>query len=424
MKGGVHCLFRAVDNSELTANPCSGYHLPPKGRLKTPRITMQFRRSGQRDDRRRRVLNDTLAVAAAGSCRPSRRSVGGGERPAERKSENYGDAAFMDQQPRLTDLVPRRLGGFILLFVVGLAVVAGLLGLYAWMPKIAGMTTDGRVAAFDLDGEGSLAVWFSSMTLALAGLVAILVFTVRRHRTDDYPGRYRVWLWAATCWFLLSIDETSSLHEGFKEMMVLLTGTRVFGDGSIWWVAVYFFLLGSVGTRLLVDMRECWLSSGVLGGAAACYVVAVATQLGWILPESGARGVMLEEGAEMVGNLMLLLAMGLHARHVILDAQGLVWHRREEEEASDEDESEKEAEEDAKAERFSLFGRSVVVHPPHGVPRPAARTAAPSPSLSTSSQSASGDTSQSPRRKLTKTERKALRKRLMKMQAERERRAG
>jgi len=335
----------------------------------------------------------------------------------------------MDQQPRLTDLVPRRLGGFILVLAAGLSVVAALECLYFWMPQLADMTTDGRVAAFDLDGEGSLAVWFSSMTLALAGLVAVLVFTVRRHRTDDYPGRYRVWLWAATCWFLLSIDETSSLHEGFKEMMVMLTGTRVFGDGSIWWVAVYFFLLGSVGTRLLVDMRECWLSSGALLATGACYVVAVAAQLGWILPESGAVGVMLEEGAEMVGNLMLLLAMGLHARHVILDAQGLLWHHREEE-AGDEA-----LEEEGARGRFSLFGRSLVVHPPHGVPRPAARTAtstrsqratartAASASRSTGSPSASGST-ESARRKLTKAERKALRKRLMKMQAERERRAG
>jgi len=390
---------------------------------------MQFRRSGQRDDRRRRVLNDARAVAVVGSCGPARPSVARDEAPGDRKSENYGDAAFMDQQPRLTDLVPRRLGGFILVLAAGLSVVAALECLYFWMPQLADRTTDGRVAAFDLDGEGSLAVWFSSMTLALAGMVAVLVFAVRRHRTDDFPGRYRVWLWAATCWFLMSIDETSSLHEGFKEMMVLLTGTRVFGDGSIWWVAVYFFLLGSVGTRLLVDMRECWLSSGVLLGTAACYLVAVVAQLGWILPESGARGVMLEEGAEMVGNLMLLLAMGLHARHVILDAQGLLGPRREED-------GDDELEEDGARGRFSLFGRSVVVHPPHGVPRPAARTAASprsersppraaaaTPSRSTGSSSASGS-AESSRRKLTKAERKALRKRLMKMQAERERRAG
>ena len=352
---------------------------------------MQFRRSGQRDDRRRRVLNDALAIAAPGSSRRSRRSPWGGGNLAERKSENYGDAAFMDEQLRLTDLVPRRLAVFVLVLAAGLAVVAGLLGLYAWMPRVAGLTTDGRVAAFDLDGEGSLAVWFSSMTLALAGLVAILVFTVRRHRTDDYPGRYRVWLWAATCWFLLSIDETSSLHEGFKEMMVMFTGTRVFGDGSIWWVAVYFFLLGAVGTRLLVDMRECWLSSAALVGVAACYVVAVVAQLGWILPESGALGVMLEESAEMVGNLMLLLAMGLHARHVILDAEGLLRHRREEE-ASDEEEFE---EEEDDQESISLFGRSVIVHPPHGVPRPAARAATPSRSERATARAATTSRSQS-----------------------------
>jgi len=355
----------------------------------------------------------------------------------------------MDQQSRLTDLVPRRLAVFFGLLLVGLAVIAGLEGLYHWMPRLAASATDGRVAAFDLDGEGSLAVWFSSMTLALAGLTAIVVFTVRRHRADDYPGRYRVWLWAAACWFLLSIDETSSLHEGFKEMMVLVTGTRVLGDGSIWWVTVYFFLLGAVGTRLLVDMRECWLSSAAFVATAVCYVVAVVAQLQWILPEMGARGVMVEEGAEMLGNLMLLLAMGLHARHVILDAEGLLPERRElgRSRRYDEEEEYDEYEE----EEFALTSgnRSVTVHPPHGVPRPARKATVEAPirrepefsdvvaSLSEpkvskkaarkarpkTSTAETEETEPAPvQRKLTKAEKKAMRKRLKKMAAERERR--
>jgi len=335
----------------------------------------------------------------------------------------------MDEQPRLTDLVPRRLTTYVLALLAGLAIVAGLEGLFAWMPQLAPMTTDGRVAAFDLDGEGSLAVWFSSMTLALAGLVAILVFTIRRHRTDDYPGRYRVWLWAAACWLLLSIDETSSLHEGFKEMMVLVTGTRVFGDGSIWWVAPYFFLLGAVGTRLLVDMRECWLSSGALLATAACYAVAVVTQLGWILPEAGARGFMVEEGAEMVGNLMLLLAMALHARHVILDAEGLLPKRRKATAETREDDA------DDDEDTSFLGDRSVTVHPPHGVPRPAGKVASPgwfqsalstataaSPSQPAASMSGVEQSDSPARGKLSKAERKAMRRRLRKMAAERERR--
>jgi len=255
--------------------------------------------------------------------------------------------------------------------------------------------------------------------------VAVLVFTVRRHKTDDYRGYYRVWLWAAMCWFLLSLDETASLHEGFKEMMAYLTGTRLLGDGSIWLVMPYGFLLGAVGTRLVVDMRHCWLSTGAMIAVAVCYAVAVATQLQWLLPETGARGIMVEEGAEMVGNLMLFLAMGLHARHVILDARGLLPHR---------------ARPGADGQAQSGDGaswpgdRTVTVHPPHGVPRPAgtltgtSRPPTPAPALVGTAQPIPVAAPITPepapaplRRKLTKAERKALRKRLLQERQERER---
>ena len=331
-----------------------------------------------------------------------------------RKSENYGDAEFLDRQPRLTDLVPMNLAVFILLFVIGLAIVAGLELLYVWMPKVAALTTDGRVATLDLDGEGSLAVWFSSMTLALAGLVAILVFTIRRHKKDDYQGIYRIWLWAAACWFLLSIDETASLHEGFKEMMACVTGTRVLGDGSIWWVTAYVFLLGAVGTRLLIDMRHCRLSLSAMVATAACYVVAVTAQLGWALPESGAKGVMLEEGAEMVGNLFLLLAMGLHARYVILDAVGLLPERAK---AEVEEKDEEEYEIDYEAEIAILKNnRSVKVHPPHGIRGPS-KTHKPSRANTPAEVAALNPPTN---RKLTKAEKKALRRRLEKMRQRRD----
>lgn len=396
---------------------------------------MQFHRSGQRDDRRRRVLTDGRCARTA--TEPSRqatmRSPTDPETPP-RRSENYGDAAFMDRQPRLMDLVPRRLAVFLLVFVAGLAVIAGLEGLYVWMPRLAPMTTDRRVAAFDLDGEGSLAVWFSSTTLALAGLLAILVFSVRRHKIDDYRGHYRIWIWAALCWLLMSIDEASSLHEGFKEMMVALTGDRVFGDGSIWWAAPYFFLLGAVGTRLLVDMRHCRLSSAALVSVAACYALAVAIQLGWILPEYGARAVMVEEGAEMIGNLMLLLAMGLHARYVILDAEGLVAPRKKREKQAFEDETDPPWEQ----VRRPMAARSVIVHPPHGIAPPSKTPTSAAPPRLAVSMSAQVDAAQPSaaasdsdqadqagppvQRKLSKAERKALRKRLVEMKARREKR--
>ena len=71
------------------------------------------------------------------------------------KSEHYGDAQFMDEQPRLTDLVPRRLITFFLIAVAGTGVISLLEMLYVWMPRLAAYTASERVAAFDLAGTGT-----------------------------------------------------------------------------------------------------------------------------------------------------------------------------------------------------------------------------------------------------------------------------
>lgn len=228
----------------------------------------------------------------------------------------------MDAQPRITDLIPRKTSTLALFFLAGLLVVVGLEALYAWMPRLAGMTTDGHVAAFDLDSEGSLGAWFSSLVLLASSLTALLVWSLRRHRLDDYHGRYRIWFWAAACWCVMSIDEACSLHEGFKEMMSHLTGTRIYGDGSLWWVMAYGVVLGTVGIRLTLEMRSCRASTAALVLAGICWVVAIVAQVEAIMPRTGARGVMVEEGCEMLGDLLLLLSMTVHARYIIRDVQG------------------------------------------------------------------------------------------------------
>ena len=190
--------------------------------------------------------------------------------------------------------------------------------------KLAASSTDGSIAAFDLDGEGSLAVWFSSFLLLLASAAAALVYSVRRFRADDYKGDYRIWIWAALCWLVMSIDETSSLHEGFKEGMALFTGTRIMGDGSMWWIMAYFFILAPIGARLLIDMRESKMSVASFFCVALCYVGAVLAQLGAFLPTESHVAIMIEEGLEMLGNLFLLTTMCLYLRHVVADAEGLL----------------------------------------------------------------------------------------------------
>jgi len=392
---------------------------------------MSFRQTGQRDPRRRRVLADLVLGQGSGA----KRSAGASSRLlAAPRSKHYGEAAFLEDQLRLTDLVPRRIGVLALLFVLGLLMGAGLVGLHAWIPRLASMTSDGTVEAFDLDGEGTLAVWFSSTVLFLASFTSVVVYTVRRHKKDDYQGRYRIWLWGALCWLLLSMDETASLHEGFMGMMTALTGTPLLGDGSAWWMIAYFFLLGGIGTRLALDMRECRLSLAAFLSAGLCYVLAVVAQLGWIWETQTAREIMLEEGAEMTGNVLLLLAMSLHARHVILDAQGLLPQSAPEEDAeaaddaatSEDDHQDECDQQEAAAEQTILFGQPIRVQS-----APATRRFAPAPATSKpplagglgSSSAGMRAAENQVKRKLTKQEKKALRHRLEKMRIERERRS-
>ena len=127
----------------------------------------------------------------------------------------------------------------------------------------------------DLGNYGSLGNWFASLLLLTASLLAIVIYSVRRHKVDDYRGHYHVWLWAAACWFIMATDVAASLHQGLQQVMISLTGTRIAGDGSIWWVVPALLFVGAIGSRLLVDMWSSRLSSAALILAAIAYLTAL-----------------------------------------------------------------------------------------------------------------------------------------------------
>jgi len=217
----------------------------------------------------------------------------------------------MNGRTQIVDLVPRTNKFYVGLLLGGALVVCVLEALYAVMPYLSPHTTDGRVATFDLDSEGSLAVWVSSFTMLAAAGCCLVNYVL----LGDFGPSRRLWLWAASCWTIMSIDECSSLHEAFKEMMSHLTGERIWHDGTLWWVIAYFLVLSTTGAALLWSMRKAPAAIGALFGTAGFYAVAVLCELSWILPKDKG-GVMLEEGCEMMGNFCVLISMGLFAKHL------------------------------------------------------------------------------------------------------------
>lgn len=355
-------------------------------------MSLGFARSfigGQRDARRRRLIGDEPADSTDWPSDPVR-SETESRRP-------YGDLDPSDCGP-LVGLVPRRWLSLVGILAAGAMVIAGLEAAYAWM---LGRATP--VTALAIDAKGSLACWFSSLVLLAAAVAALAVYGIRRRRTDDYRGRYRVWLWAAGCWFLMATDQAASLREAFRDLMTQLTDVTPLGDASLWWIAAYAILWIALGSRLLGDMRPCRLSMVALLVAAAAHGLALADRLGLVFFEAGPRTVMFRIGSEMAGNLFVLTAMLLHARYVLMDAEGLLPER---------------ASSNPEPPVVSKSKRWLKVDPPHAAPPPSMQRPAAAPPTVTV---AASSTLSPVNRKLTKGERKALKERLLRQREERER---
>ncbi len=370
----------------------------------------QFRRSGQRDDRRRLLLNEELCRGGGGGGAAARAWLGNRKDPFPRKSAHYGNEALAEQ-PRITDLIPRRLPAYLLLFLLGLASIAGIEALHAWTLGDEPLITEGRIAAFDLAAAGSLSAWFLSATFLATALTAVMVYAVRRYRTDDYRGYYRIWLWAATCWLVLSIDATTGLRGELKDIMTRLTGTALHGDGALWWAVPYLVLITALGSRLMIDTWPARLSTAALLLAGVCLASAAVMQLGVPASEGGVHNPMAAKGAEMLGSWMLLLATALHARYVVLDAEGLLpLPEPEAILARDEVAPELEVEENQEW---------IAIDSPHQSPAPVLRRRSAATPKSEPDFDAAG-TEASIGRKLTKQEKKALRQRLTRERLQRE----
>ncbi len=275
----------------------------------------QFRRSGQRDDRRRRLL---VEEGLAGDASVTTASAVGLRGPTVRRSRHYGDAEFLDAARRMIDLVPRGWGVWLLLAALGLTVIVLLESAYAKLPIELVRAT----GTFDLLAPGSLARWIGSLVLLAGAATAVLIYAVRRHRIDDYRGRYRRWLFVAFACAALAADEAAGLFP------TLLTATE-YVSGSDWlrvhWPALVggFALIGLVLCfRPLWELREC--PTALAFAVASSLSLTAAIVLRWLPWEWTAtqHHAMACKGADWAGYVLALFALGLFARYCLLDAEG------------------------------------------------------------------------------------------------------
>lgn len=276
---------------------------------------MQFRRSGQRDERRRRVLIDegTGDSGQTATSHPSSSDHGG-----------YTAAARVENQPRLTDLIPQRFRTWLLL---GLLATAAIYGLQQGASQPWPGTENSVAESFDrlaLEGPGTLAAWFSSLCLLVAAAGCGMVYLLRRHKVDDYRGHYRLWLWISAWCVLASLETATEIHQTLQAVVATLP-LVVSADEFRWSWLIVVALGGLIlGTRLTVEVRDSywtncfWLPTLAVYGA----VMLLAFEVGWVqalLGESVTSGLLL-----IIGHATLAGTVWMEARHVFREAQGMI----------------------------------------------------------------------------------------------------
>ena len=279
---------------------------------------MDFRRNGSRDERRRRVLMEEAAGDASGdeASAPARRSR---TKASEAAPSPYAGAAWEEGQPRITALLPLRRLTLWLWFLACSAVSGLLIYLHvagrAWQDQLPAVD----FSALDLAARGSLGGWFSSLLLAWAGIASMQVYLIRRHRNDDYQGKYRLWPTIAGAFWLGSLAAAARLDRLAGELIATLCGVPT--QGMLIGMGLTAAILTACTLRLIWEIRPSRGALALLAMASSCYLAAAVTALGWLqvpAPWTSAAAPI----ACMAANVFVLLTVAVFGRYVHLQARG------------------------------------------------------------------------------------------------------
>ncbi|WP_161604405.1 hypothetical protein [Roseiconus nitratireducens] len=233
----------------------------------------QVRRSS---DRRRRVLYQSQAAPPPASTPALRREIEK-LREARQPARPFGSRVHQPLRGRWFSLVPVSSAGMI-------AVAASLLGIGALLSLGHHLAVTWPALAFRpsvarplrIDRPDSFATWWLAMVLLASAGVALLIYQLRRHRSDDYRGHYRLWRLTLVVLLLASINSVVGLIAWTGGFLDWVFGDRAVLSGENW-----LRLLVDVGgiiltMRLVAEVYRCrtalipmLASAGLLGFAEA-----------------------------------------------------------------------------------------------------------------------------------------------------------
>lgn len=275
----------------------------------------------QRRDQRRRLLMSWTRAAAPAADAPAGATA--------RTLAPYAPDAQPERQRGPAVLLPTGLGGVALAaaaIVVPMLGAAAIGGWETWTgrPLIvpAGRfahTLAALSACCDPRSPASLQGWLAQAWLLVAAVVALVVRLMRRHRRDDYRGRYRAWGWVAGLLATTALAGIVPVGPLVGAVVADSSGVVLGPHGIGWWLVLAATAWCLVAVWAVVPLHErtgsaVWLglALGAWGGAAAAEWLGAGRDA-WIV---GGR-LAWTTGAALAATAMLVAA-----RSVIREVRG------------------------------------------------------------------------------------------------------
>ena len=238
----------------------------------------------------------------------------------------YGEQANIENHPQVTDFVPRRKLAVLSTLLAGIGTAAATAAIAHYSEKIAAALPGVSASELSAGIAGGVSAWTTAIAMLVIAMLAKLTFSLRRHRVDDYAGRYRVWKWIGFGALAMSVNAVAPIHGLLAKAAVTATGWSLTAAGAEWWLAPLALVGGWIFVRLLLEIGESRPALAFTLMAAICYGAAAVGTLGFMPVIAEPWGAMAVNALPLVGATFALTGMMVFARYVVLDVQGLIDH--------------------------------------------------------------------------------------------------
>lgn len=231
----------------------------------------------------------------------------------------YFDRAMVENQPRLTDLIPKSLWAYLAMLLLG------VINIYACQQAFLhtrALDPDKfPVRLFDTTGPGNIAAWCMSVMLLLLSVGSVFVYLLRRHKADDYKGRYRLWLQMALFSGVLSFEAATGAHEILAVALGQFDISSPWNESSFWWLILVSLGAVYLSLRLLIEFKARPGMLVMLAMVVMGMIAAGCSHLGEVIGESALTTEVAQSSLLMGATLVACLMAWLNARRIYLDAQ-------------------------------------------------------------------------------------------------------